>query len=204
MFRGDDSNVSSLLQPVAEEDEAALGFEELPPPARPEPPREQMSSVAQLGMGSPPDNPLQEKKLEPNVAALPVARAGAMTAKGRVFHPEPKKLTAKEKGKGKAIERGTIPGHPRVKTSAGVEKENGGTKQGGKVFSAPTGILKVSPPGAGAGEVKKVVAKSSAAAGASVSRARLAAKLPPQAKGGPRRVLVDSVEAPAIGKGWRG
>lgn len=199
------SDLSGLLQPVAEEDENILGFEEIPAvaqgPVRSQP---QMSLAAELGVESPPESPLQEKKLEPNVATRQVTTtAGTKTVKGRALYPDPKRLTAKEKGKGRAT-GGTTSTQPRVKTSAAVEKEN--TKSS-RETSNVTGVSRISPPGLGSIETKQVAKPlPKPAAGISSSRARLIAKLPPAAKtgGGPRRVLVDSVEAPVIGKGWKG
>lgn len=200
-----DSDLSGLLQPVAEEDENILGFEEVPTvaqgPVRSQP---QMSLAAELGVESPPESPLQEKKLEPNVATRQATTtAETKPAKGRALYPDPKRLTAKEKGKGKAT-GGTTSTQPRVKTSAAVEKENTKSSRG---TSNITGVSRVSPPGIGSIETKQVAKPPpKPAASISSSRARLIAKLPPAAKigGGPRRVLVDSVEAPVIGKGWKG
>jgi hypothetical protein len=204
-FTGSDPDVSNYLQPVAEEDNAILGFEELPKVAVT---RQQPTSLA--AEESRPESPLQEKKLEPNVDARPVADVGVgkATVKGRVFHPEPKRLSSKDKGKAKATEPAVnANAQSRVRTLAAVEKENSGMKLNGKVFSAPGGVSRISPPDYGAGEIKKAPAGKpppKPAVGTSTSRAKLSAKLPSQSKGGPRRVLVDSVEAPAIGKGWRG
>ncbi|RDB15346.1 Afadin- and alpha-actinin-binding protein B [Hypsizygus marmoreus] len=180
------ADTSSLLQPVAEEDSLVLGFEEHPPPPAMVP---QMSLAAELGLPeSPPETPLQEKKIQPNVTA----RGAVTTARGRVFHPEPNRLTAKEKGKGKA-EPVITATNARVRTSAGVEKENSGMKSG-RVVSAAS---KVTPP-----ETKKPVKPApKPAVGVSSSRARVAVKLPPPGKNGPRRVLIDSAEAPPIAKG---
>jgi len=201
---GRDPDVSNFLQPVAEEDEAILlGFQKVLKVTAPTlAPQEQISLAAELGVESPPDTPLQEKKLVPNVVVqhVAVARLGKTTANGRVFYPDPKR---QEKGKAKTTAL-AVNTQSRVKTLAAVEKENSIMKPNGK---GPGGASKVSPPGLGAGEVKKAVAVKppvKPVAGTSMSRARLAAKLQQQSKGGPRRVLVDSVEAPAVGKGWRG
>jgi hypothetical protein len=203
MGASDTSDLSSLLLPVVEEDENALGFEEVPvfiqaTSIRPQP---QMSLAAELGVESPPESPLQEKKLEPNLANRQVATIGVKTAKGRVFHPGPKRLTAKEKGKGKAT-TGTTIGPARIKTSAAVEKENSTTKFS-EGISSTINTLKISPPALETKKIAKPPLKP--VVSMSSSRARSVAKLPPPTKaGGPRRVLVDSVEAPAIGKGWKG
>lgn len=199
-----DSDVSNL-QPVVEEDEAALGFEEIPKVPVPVCPL-QSSLAAQLSVEFPPESPLQEKKLEPNVGARLSADVDAakVTATGRVFHPDPKRLSANEKGKPKAT---SMNAQSRVRTMAAVEKENTNMKPGGKVFSAPSGGSKISPSCSGAGGIKKAAAVKQSApptGGTSASRARLTAKLLPQNKGGPRRVLVDSIEAPMISRGWKG
>ncbi|KAF8075153.1 Afadin and alpha-actinin-binding-domain-containing protein [Lyophyllum atratum] len=189
-------DISALLQPVMEEEEHIPGFEEpsAVPADIPLPSSPPMSLAAELGVSeSPPESPLQEKKLEPNVVKRPSVTT---TAKGRVFHPDPARFTAKEKGKAKAAPVVNAPSG-RVKTSASVEKENGGTKAEGKVFTAPS---RISPP-----EIKKAAKPPpKPAAAISTSRARLTAKLPPPGKGGPRRVLIDSEEAPTAIKGWRG
>ncbi|GLB41635.1 putative afadin- and alpha -actinin-Binding [Lyophyllum shimeji] len=193
-LRPDDT--SGLLQPIVEDD-CVRGFEE--PPAIPaEPPAPAMSLAAELGVSeSPPESPLQEKKLEPNVVVPPPV---ATTAKGRVFHPDPKRFATKDKGKAKAAPVANATAG-RVKTSAGVEKENGVIKAEGKVFVAPP---RISPPGT-KGDAKKVVKPPpKTAAGVSTSRARLTAKLAPPVKGGPRRVPIDSEEAPPIAKSRRG
>ncbi|KAG5644872.1 hypothetical protein DXG03_007513 [Asterophora parasitica] len=194
-----ESEISSLLQPVVEEDSDS-GFEDLlGVPSHPPPP---MSLAAELGVSELHlESPLQEKKLEPNVA---IRSTAATTAKGRVFHPpDAKRLTTKEKGKAKALPVVNAP-NGRVRTSGGVEKENSGMKvqeRKERVFTAPT---RISPPGAD--DKMKKVAKPppKPTAAVSSSRAPLVAKLPPPGKGGPRRVLVTSDEAPPVGKGWRG
>lgn len=195
-------DVSSLMQPVVEEDERPSGIgEPLTFPTVYVPPHQQMSLATELGIPeSPPESPLQEKKLEPNVTSRLVgAGTGVITTKGRVFHLDPKRFTTKEKGKRKA-ESAVPTTHARVRTSGAIEKENSDMKPE-KVFSAPT---KISPPGFG-GEAKKPVKPAPRPITSVVtSRARLAAKLPPPSKTGPRRVPIDSAEAPPVGKGWRG
>ncbi|KAG6902559.1 hypothetical protein C0995_014948 [Termitomyces sp. Mi166 len=178
---GSGSEDISSLDPVIEEDERIPGFEEPVAPV-------QMSLAAELGIPeSPSDSPLQEKKLERNTVA-----------KGRVFKPDPKQFTAQQKGKTKATRVPHV-AVGRGKTSAGLEKENT-TKAENKVSTAPP---RISPPGT-MGE-KKVVKPPPKNGASTSSRSRLMAKLPPPpAQGGPRRVLVNSDEAPPIGKGWRG
>jgi hypothetical protein len=194
------------LGPVAEEDEAVLGFEEMPRVAVPMPPRQ---LAGRLGVIFHPESPLQEKKLEPNVM-LPVADTDTVkaTIKGGIFHPDPKRLSAKEKGKARPAEPDVNGnGHPRMKALTAIEKENSTLKPNGKVFSAPGGVTKISPSGSGAGEIKKsTTAKPPAklVTSTSTSRAKPSTKVLPSVKGGPRRVLVDSVHAPVLGRGWRG
>lgn len=197
------SDLSSLLQPVAEEDENALGFEEIPTfsQATPVHHQPQISLAAELGVESPPESPLREKKLQSNVANRQITTAGVKIARGRIFHPDPKRLTAKEKGKSKAT-TGATTAPIRVKTSAAVEKENS-TSKPSKGVSSTISTLRISPPAMEMKKVAKPLPKP--AVSVSSSRARLVAKLPvPTQAGGPRRVLVDSVEAPVIGKGWKG
>ncbi|KAG6841245.1 hypothetical protein C0991_000529 [Blastosporella zonata] len=178
------SDVSSLLDPVVDEEERVSGFEELQTA-----PSVQMSLAAELGIPeSPSESPLHDKKLESNVVKRPSA---TITAKGR---PDPKRFTAQEKGKAKAV-RGAHVTVGRIQTSAGVEKENNGVKAHDKVFKAPP---RISPPGL---TEKKVVKPPPKSTGVSTSRSRLTAKLPPPTRGGPRRVLIDSDEAPPAGKG---
>ncbi|KAF9466164.1 Afadin and alpha-actinin-binding-domain-containing protein [Collybia nuda] len=193
-----DSDVSSLLQPVTEEDEIDLGFGQIPTYSQ-EP---QVFLAAELGIASAPESPLQEKKLEPNVTTRKITTAVEVkTAKGRVMYTDSNRFTAKEKGKGKATTE-TANAQTRIKTSAAVEKENTAKSSKGSTTKS-----RVSPPGLEITEMKKVAKPpSKPSAGVTGSRARLLAKLPPPSKtgGGPRRVLVDSVEAPIIGKGWKG
>ncbi|KAF8216749.1 Afadin and alpha-actinin-binding-domain-containing protein [Mycena galopus ATCC 62051] len=119
----------------------------------------------------------------------------------RVFSREPSnaRFTAQEKGKGRVSE---------VRGAKAVgEKENGE----GRIKRKMVGLPKVSPPLSGGtvagGGVKKTKPQGAAgnAVGKSGSRVRVMAKLPAPsaAKTGPRRVLVDSTEAP-MARGWRG
>lgn len=222
-----DSLSSGSLGALLEEDEGSGGEPFDPPPPLPK----QMSLAEELGVPESPPEP-EERKIAA-VVVLPrppklTGGKGVATAKGRtIIQPELNRLTAKEKEKGKARGEGA-PGAPvvtsaRARTSAGAaiekEKENDiGMKRNVKVFSAPpprpavaktgSGGSRVSPPMGGEARLKPVGPPvKAAAAGASSSRARLAAKLPPplgKTSGGPRRVLVDSVEAPPIGKVRKG
>ncbi|KAJ7696433.1 Afadin and alpha-actinin-binding-domain-containing protein [Mycena rosella] len=178
-------DVSLPLEALLEEDEGAPGLvDALFPEVQPPPPVRQPTLAEELGVSeSPPESP-----------EAPALAAGSLG--GRVFSREPTRFTAQEKGKGRAPE--TARGSAKV---AG-EKENGALRR------KMVGLPRVSPPLGGAG-VKKaakpgvVVGKSG-----SGSRARLMAKLPApaaaKAGSGPRRVLVDSEEAPTVGRGWRG
>lgn len=187
------SGDSQPLEALLEVDETPSLFPEIPsPPNCP-------SLAEELGVSqSPPESPLQEKKIAPNVAPVSIT-TGALPAK-RVFHPEPNRFTTQEKGKSKAAAVVVPPTQRQLKTAGAVEKENTELKR--KVVGVP----KVSPPAGGnvggeEGKRKPAVQRSS------TSRARVMAKVPPpptNGKGGPRRVLVDSAEAPQIARGKRG
>ena len=203
---------SSGLGVVREEDESGgglgYGSASLLPPA---PQEEQMSLAAELGVESPPDTPLQEKKVERNVQI----KGGALPGKGRVFFPEPKKSTSVApstvaKGKAKAE---APPFNTGARGRMVLEKENSDNSKSTK--ATKTG--KISPPGpikASTGPVesskKAADAKpnpstsSKAAFGAGRGRVSKAPPILAGRGGGPRRVLVDSADAPPIGKGWRG
>ncbi|KAJ3506379.1 hypothetical protein NLJ89_g6903 [Agrocybe chaxingu] len=190
------------LEAVAEEPEdGGLG-------PMPQQEQRQMSLAEELGVPeSPPDTPLQEKKVETNVAA-PVPRR-------RAFFPEAqmkKPLTAAKKGKEKA-EPAT-----RARTSAVGEKENNQSLKPAKAPSGPSGKVspvfplsnatgatkKVSPAGANKPAPKPVLKPPPAL---STTGGGSRAKVPPKPSmngGGPRRVLINSVDAPPIGKGWKG
>ncbi|CAA7265145.1 unnamed protein product [Cyclocybe aegerita] len=192
---------SGPLEAVAEEPEDG-GLGPIPPQLQ-----RQMSLAEELGVPeSPPDTPLQEKKVEANVAA-PLPR-------GRVFFPEAqvkKPLTTVEKGKAKAEPTA------RARTSAVGEKENNQSLKpakapsgrSGKVSPVPplsnaTGAAKkVSPAGANKPAPKSVLKAPPASSTAGGSRAKVPPK-PSMNGGGPRRVLINSADAPPIGKGWKG
>ncbi|KAG6850668.1 hypothetical protein H0H93_010396 [Arthromyces matolae] len=125
---------------------------------------------------SPPESPLQEKKIKQNVAEVRGAKK------------ESKRYTAQEKGKIKPLPAATVRNN---RTSAGLEKENKT-----KTSSTMSTTLKVSPPGAI--NDKKDMQPLPKSTGHSTSRSK-PTKPPPT--GGPRRVLVTSEEAP-VGK-WR-
>lgn len=204
----DVSHTSGPLESVPEElDDGGLGYITNAPIIQQ--PSQARMSATELGIDSPPETPLQEKKVAPNV----VAPAPAQPIFGRtpVFYPDPnakKGPTAAEKGKAKAD-----PG-PRTRTSAVSEKENNNSKK------APPGKSgKISPANAGAPVPHKMAATvnsskpvakaslkpaSTATSMATTSRASRTSSLkppvPPIAGGGPRRVLINSAEAPAITK----
>jgi len=205
------SPTTGPLETVSEDsfEEALLGVPSGVNPPRPQTPEPQMSLAEELGVSeSPPDTPLQEKKVEPNVvAAAPPGRGG------QVFFPEVVKkqprttgFTAAEKGKAKAEPPGL-----RAKTSALGEKENSNSRQ--KVFSSKAALVSAAP-----GTVAKkvppatVTVKSSAktqvkpVASSSAPRNKALSKHPAPtiAGGGPRRVPINSADAPTLGKGWKG
>jgi hypothetical protein len=179
----------------------------------------QMSLAAELGVESPPDTPLQERKVEPNVVApAPVVVAPVnLFNRGRVFHhPDSvagKRTSATEKGKAKAVDVAPAPRAPR--TSALGEKENNNFKEKKKPLGLATGnaagtTRKMFSTGGGGKSTSssKTAGKSATASAPSIvgsAKARgpikpFAAPLP----GGPRRVLINSADAPPIGKGWKG
>ncbi|KAG6829065.1 hypothetical protein H0H92_005839 [Tricholoma furcatifolium] len=140
----------------------------------------QMSLAAELGVPeSDSESPLQGKNVVKGKGGRPPNASTTRTN------------TSRDKGKAKALP----PTTGRAKTSAVVEKENSRNKYQSKV--AP----KLQPPSAA--EDKKPVKPSNKASTVSSSRSGPIAK-PPPIRGGPRRVLIDSEEAPVVGKGWRG
>jgi len=166
-----------------------------------QPQEPEMSLAAELGISeSPPDTPLQEKKPLPNV--VPEAAPPP-----RVFYRESsarkKPFTAAEKGKAKASEPVSRP-----RTSALGEKENSNTKARIKGTSSnkPDKVSGASaapkPPIVTAKTSIKAVVKASTQSTSGTSRQRLTTKppIPPAASTGPRRVLVNSADAPPIGK----
>ncbi|KAJ7781898.1 Afadin and alpha-actinin-binding-domain-containing protein [Mycena maculata] len=192
----DAGNVSMPLEALLEEDESAPAladalFPEVPPVRQP-------TLAEELGVSeSPPESP---------EAPAPILVAEA--DRGRVFSREPTaRFSAQEKGKGRAPEMGMGVGRGGKLAPVG-EKENGEARPG--IRRKMVGLPRVSPPLGGAADIGGKKAKpqgaSGSAGGKSGSRARVMAKLPaPSAsKTGPRRVLVDSAEASAGGRGWRG
>ena len=135
--------------------------------------------------------------------------------KGRVFHPDPnaKKKPSTVKGKGKVKENPV----PRPHSSAEEEKENNSRPnqkvlvgKSGKISPAMSGgntatTRKISP---NTNEPRKTVAKSAAKSmstpmSTTTSRTKTITK-PPVPGGGARRVLINSVDAPPMGKSRKG
>ena len=150
--------------------------------------------------------------LHDNIPVNPNSNNGL--GKGRVFHPDPnaKKLpTVQEKGK---VKEGPI---PRPRSSAEAEKENNSRPnqkvlvgKSGKISPATSGgnitaaTRKISP----TNEPRKPVAKSAAKSMSTTisnttSRTKTFTK-PPVPGGGARRVLINSVDAPPMGKARKG
>ncbi|KAJ7251347.1 Afadin and alpha-actinin-binding-domain-containing protein [Mycena rebaudengoi] len=177
----DVGNVSTPLEALLEEDEGAPQLvDALFPEVR------QLTLAEELGVSeSPPESP--------EVVSQPQSQAKGQsqgTGHGRVFHREPSRFSAQEKGKGRAPETAAS---GRAKPVG--EKENSDTKTRRRNLALPKADANASVKAGSAGS----------AAAKAASRARLMAKLPaPSAsvKTGPRRVLADSAEA-ATARGWR-
>jgi hypothetical protein len=144
------------------------------------------------------EHPLQEKMTETNVAAAaPAIRA----TKGKMHRqPEPKPFATMEKGKRKA----EVVEQTRPRTGVAEEKENDAKRA--RVSPTGAAVVTSSKTSGSSGGVKdgngaKGIGKN---AGAGKSKARLMTKLPPPRSGGARRVPVDSADAPASAKAWRG
>ncbi len=113
------------------------------------------------------------------------------TRRGRIIQPEPRRLTAQEKGKGKADGVGLGVGS---KGKLGVgEKENSAIKRIPARKEPPSSMK---PPAPSTKPTVKL------ATGTVTSRGRVMPKIPFAGKsvGGPRRVPINSAEAPPIGK----
>ncbi|KAF8997917.1 Afadin and alpha-actinin-binding-domain-containing protein [Cyathus striatus] len=169
-----------------EDNDGGLGCGNKPlfPPAS----QPQMSLAAELGVESP---PLQEKKVEPNVVkARPVP-----IGKSKVFHPpQAGKKPPTSKGKVKT----DAPSMSRSRTLGLGEKENEARKKSGKNSSSVT-MSKVTPPSgiATSGKSTKTDVKP---VGTSTHRVKVSTKPPVPKGGGPRRVPIDSAEAPPLVK----
>jgi hypothetical protein len=179
----------------------------------------QMSLAAELGVESPPDTPLQEKRVEPNVVApVPVVVAPAnLFNRQRVFHhpdsvagKKTNTFSAAEKGKAKAVDVAPATRAPR--TSALGEKENSNSKEKKKPLGLTgnaTGPARKVPPTGKPINSSKTAGKSTIAPTPSAASAKARGPIKPPASslpggGGPRRVLINSADAPPIGKGWKG
>ncbi|KJA23480.1 hypothetical protein HYPSUDRAFT_137499 [Hypholoma sublateritium FD-334 SS-4] len=196
------SPTSGPLEAVAEEDEEDGGLAYIATALdykASHPTRDTRMSATELGMESPPDTPLQEKK----VASVNVAPPPVFAMRGKVFHPEPgagakRPLSAADKGKGRATEP------VAWGRSSGVgEKENSSAKRRSAKASpsnaAPVVRKAVSTTG------KPVFRAPAPTATSNVtSRSRPVVKPGPPVAGGARRVLVTSADAPPIVKGRRG
>jgi len=178
----------------------------------------QMSLAAELGVESPPDTPLQEKRVEPNVVApVPVVVAPAnLFNRQRVFHhpdsvagKKTSTFSAAEKGKAKAVDVAPATRAPR--TSALGEKENNNSKEKKKplgLTANAAGPARKVPAGKPISS-SKTAGKSAVAPTPSAASAKARGPIKPPASslpggGGPRRVLINSADAPPIGKGWKG
>ena len=198
------SPTSGPLEAVAEEDEGdgglayianALDFKR--------PPQDTRMSATELGMESPPDTPLQEKKVT-SVNVAPPPPAPVFVTRGKVFFPEPaaaakRPLSAVDKGKGRTTEQAA-----RGRSSGVSEKENSSVK--GRVTKiSPANVAPVVRKAAPTQGKPVFRAPAPAATSNVTSRPRPTVKPgPPVASGGPRRVLVTSADAPPIVKGRRG
>ncbi|KAG7445122.1 uncharacterized protein BT62DRAFT_970370 [Guyanagaster necrorhizus] len=179
------------LEALPEEDEQAL-FQT---------PQEPVMSLAQeLGVSeSPPEperpqSPLGNKQAR--LSTVDIGRANqkvniSVTRKGRIIQPEPKRLTAQDKGKGKAD--GARPGVGTKGQPGMGEKENNAVIRV-RARRAPPSSIKAPAPG-----TKPTVKLATSTV---ASRGRVIPKIPMASKsiGGPRRVPINSAEAPPIGK----
>lgn len=178
-------------------------------------------SATELGMDSPPDTSLQEKKVASvNVAPMQAPLLPMFGGRGKVFYPDPaanakKALNAVEKGKARAVEPGS-------RTRGGVsEKENSSKVTTGGRRSSKASPANVAPmsrratsavvgggkPMARVGVKSAPLPTATSTMNVTTSRARPATKpvtAPPAPGAGPRRVLITSADAPPIVKGRRG
>lgn len=210
--------LETVAEEFAEDDLGGYKYGSCFPHGQQEP---QMSLAAELGVESPPDTPLQEKRVEPNVVApAPVVVAPAnLFNRQRVFHhpdsvagKKTNTFSAAEKGKAKAVDVAPATRAPR--TSGIGEKENSNSKEKKKPLglagNAAGPARKVLPTGAGKPATSsKTVGKSAIAPTPCVANVKARGPIKPSASslpggGGPRRVLINSADAPPIGKGWKG
>jgi len=188
------------LEPVIEDEGRVSPFEEEGPRSLPR--SETFSRAAELGI---PESPLEsaqrEKKLAPK-ANHPSRRAVAKTtSRGRVLEPHPNRGAAKEKGKAKILGNGiTGGGQLCVTTSAETGKEHS-RKSALKPASVP---VRVSSARTTNGAENTVGSQGKTNHDVATSRVRISTKLPPPGKDGPRRVPIDSADAPPMMRARRG
>ncbi|KAF9474824.1 hypothetical protein BDN70DRAFT_884425 [Pholiota conissans] len=196
----DVSPTSGPLESVPEEldeDDGGLGFITNVPIVYQ--PSQARMSATELGIDSPPETPLQERKVEPNVGVPSIAQP--VFGRAPVFHPDPnakKGPIAAEKGKARAVDHG-----PRARTSAVSEKENKDKPPLGKSSKtvnaiAPAARKMSTAPRA---TVKPTPAVSTTVTTSRTSRPPIKPPVPMAAGVGPRRVLINSADAPVIAKG---
>ncbi|KAJ7224081.1 Afadin and alpha-actinin-binding-domain-containing protein [Mycena pura] len=176
--------------PEENEEDGALTPDELFPAV---PLAREPTLAEELGVSeSPPESPAAAPAFPPVAGSLGAGR-------GSVFTRDPARFTALEKGKGRTMEAVRGAG-ARAGTVAGGEKENGA-----RIRRKMVGLPKVSMGASGSAQGK--TQGSLGGTGKTGSRARVMAKLPASTTAkttGPRRVLVDSAEAPTAGRGLRG
>jgi hypothetical protein len=159
------------------------------------------------------DGGLGYTPLHDNIPVNPNPTGNNGLGKGRVFHPDPNaKKPPTVQGKGNKEDS-----IPRPHSSADEEKENNSrpnqkvlVRKSGKISPAMSGgniaaaTRKISP----TNEPRKTVAKSAAKSmsttiSTTTSRTKTFTK-PPVPGGGARRVLINSVDAPPMGKARKG
>lgn len=148
--------------------------------------------------------------LDDNIVVKPNSTGNSSLGKGRVFHPDPNtKKPPTVQGKGN-FKKDLI---PRPRSSAEEEKENNNRPnqkvlvgKSGKISPAMSGgnIAAANPKISPTNEPRKTVAKSAAKSmsttiSTTTSRTKTLTK-PPVPGGGARRVLINSVDAPPMGK----
>ena len=189
------SDVSGPLEPVIEDGGHVLRFDEQAP--RPLPQSETLSLAAELGIPeSPLESPQREKKLAPKANHPSRRNVAKTTSRGKVFESHLNKGAAREKGKAKVLTNG-ITG---VMTSAEIDKERS-RKSTLKPASVPVRVSSVRTTG---GAENTIGPQGKANHDVTTSRARISTKLPPPGKDGPRRVPIDSAEAPPMMRARRG
>ena len=209
--------LETVAEELAEDDLGGYKYGSHFPDGQQEP---QMSLAAELGVESPPDTPLQEKRVEPNVVAPVVVAPANLFNRQRVFHhpdsvasKKTNAFSAAEKGKAKAVDVAPATRAPR--TSGLGEKENSNSKEKKKPLALTGNVVgparKVLPTAAGGKPTSsnKTAGKPTVAPTPSTTSVKARGPIKPPASsllggGGPRRVLIGSADAPPIGKGWKG